>query len=321
VRRLVGTRALHAVVILIAVAVLTFALVHLAPGDACHRNLDTRVISPATERACMQRLHLDRPVVAQFGFYLRDMLHLDFGRSLTTDEPVTARLARALPNTILLMGLALITSFALGIAVALLQSYNPRAGHPLAWLLLLAYALPDFWAAQLALLIFAYLLPIFPPGGVASFDVGYMSGLSAMLDRLHHLWLPWLTLTLVTAASVARFQHAALRDVGHEDWVRTARAKGVSESAILFHHALRNALGPVITLFGTALPAVVGGAVFVEKVFSWPGVGALAVDAVTERDAPVVIACVILGAVAVVIGSLVADILAGLADPRLRPSA
>jgi peptide/nickel transport system permease protein len=209
----------------------------------------------------------------------------------------------------------------LGIAVALLQSYNPRAGHPLAWLLLVAYALPDFWAAQIALLLLAYALPIFPPGGVATFGASYLSTPAAILDRLQHLWLPALTLTLVSAASVARFQHAALRGVRHEDWIRTARAKGVAERTILVRHALRNALGPVITLFGAALPAVVGGAVFVEKVFAWPGVGALAVDAVGERDTPVVVACVVLGAAAVVVGSAVADVLSAWADPRLRPPA
>jgi len=319
-RRLLGTRALHAAVILLAVATLTFVLVHLAPGDACGNPNNLRV-GPAVRRACLTRLHLDRPLPVQFGFYLRDLAHLDLGQSFATSEPVTTRLARALPNTILLMGLSLMTTFVLGIGVALLQSYSPRAGHPLAWLILLAYSLPDFWVAQLALLIFAYAIPLFPPGGVASFGVEFLSAPAALLDHLRHLWLPCLTLTIVSAAGVARFQHAALRGVRHEDWIRTARAKGVAEHTILFRHALRNALGPVITLFGTSLPAVVGGAIFVEKVFAWPGVGSLAVDAVGERDAPVVIACVLLGAAAVVIGNTVADILSALADPRLRPSA
>jgi peptide/nickel transport system permease protein len=317
VLRLLGRRALHAAGVLIAVITLTFALIHLSPGDACGDPGDLR-LSPAAHRACLRRLHLDRPLGAQFAFYVRDLARLDFGESFATGEPVATRLAHALPNTVLLMGLSLAASFLLGIAVALLQSYRPSTGHPLAWVLLIAYALPDFWVAQLALLLFAYALPIFPPGGVASFGAEYLSAPAALLDHLQHLWLPWLTLTVVSAAGVARFQHAALRDVRHEDWMRTARAKGVPERSILLHHALRNALGPVITLFGTALPAVVGGAVFVEKVFSWPGVGALAVDAVSERDAPVVIACVVLGATAVVIGSAVADVLSAVADPRLR---
>ena len=317
VLRLLGRRALHAAGILIAVITLTFALIRLSPGDACGNPGDVR-LPPAAHRACLRRLHLDQPLLAQFGFYLRDLAHFDLGQSFATGEPVTARLARALPNTILLMGLSLIASFALGIGVALLQSYRPQTGHPLAWLLLIAYAIPDFWAAQLALLLFAYALPIFPPGGVASFGTEYLPLPAAILDHLRHLWLPLLTLTAVSAAGVARFQHAALSDVHHEDWIRTARAKGVPERAILLRHALRNALGPVITLFGTSLPAVVAGAVFVEKVFSWPGVGSLAVDAVGTRDVPVVVACVLLGAIAVVIGSVVADVLTAIVDPRLR---
>jgi peptide/nickel transport system permease protein len=315
--RLLGRRALYAAGILVAVAVVTFALVRLAPGNGCGNPGDVR-LSPVAHRACLARLHLDRPLAVQFGFYVRDLARLDLGQSVTTGEPVTTRLARAVPNTILLMGLSLVTSFALGIGVALLQSYNPRAGRPLAWLLLIGYALPDFWVAQLALLVFAYALPIAPPGGVTSFGAEYLSAPAALLDHLRHLWLPCLTLTAVSAAGVARFQHAALRGVRHEDWIRTARAKGVDERSILFRHALRNAIGPVITLFGTALPAVVGGAVFVEKVFAWPGVGALAIDAVSERDAPVVVACVVLGAAAVVVGSVAADVLSALADPRLR---
>lgn len=314
--RLLGRRALHAAGILIAVFTLTFALIHLAPGDGCGAR-DFR-LPLAARRACLARLRLDQPLPVQFGLYLRNLAHLDLGESFSTGEPVATRLGRALPNTMLLMGLALGGSFLLGIGVALLQSYRPRTGHPLAWILLLAYAIPDFWAAQLALLAFAYALPIFPPGGVASFGAEYLPTGAALLDRLHHLWLPLLTLTFVSAAGVARFQHAALRNVRHEDWMRTARAKGVPEDAILFRHALRNAVGPVITLFGTSLPAVVAGAVFVEKVFAWPGVGALTVDAVNERDVPVVIACVVLGAIAVVVGSAVADVLSGVADPRLR---
>ncbi|HWZ58816.1 MAG TPA: ABC transporter permease [Gemmatimonadaceae bacterium] len=315
--RLLGARALHAAGILLAVATLTFALVRLSPGNACGNPGDFR-LNPAAQRACLRRLHLDRPIPAQYALYLRNLARLDLGESFATGEPVTARLARALPNTILLMGLSLVASFVLGIAVALLQSYSPSAGHPLAWLLIIGYSLPDFWVAQLALLVFAYALPIFPPGGVTSFGAQYLAAPAAALDHLRHLWLPCLTLTAVSTAGVARFQHAALRNVRHEDWIRTARAKGVGERTILLRHALRNALGPVITLFGASLPAVVGGAVFVEKVFAWPGVGALAVDAVSERDIPVVVACVVLGAAAVVIGSTVADVLSALADPRQR---
>jgi peptide/nickel transport system permease protein len=312
---LLGRRAVHAAAILLAVVTLTFALVHLSPGNGC--GTTQLPLPPAAFRACIRRFHLDRPLTEQFTHYLRDLAHFDFGNSFATGEPVSLRLAHALPNTMLLMGLALLASFLVGIAVALLQSYRPRTGHSLAWLLLLAYSIPDFWAAQLALLLFAYALPIFPPGGIASFGTEYLSLPAAVLDHLHHLWLPLLTLTVVSAAGVARFQHAALRDVRHEDWMRTARAKGVPERTVLLHHALRNALGPVITLFGTSLPAVVAGAVFVEKVFSWPGVGALAVDAVSTRDVPVVVACVLLGATAVVIGNALADVLAAIADPRL----
>jgi peptide/nickel transport system permease protein len=173
--------------------------------------------------------------------------------------------------------------------------------------------------AQIALFVFAYILPVFPAGGtVTTITHDYMNVWGRWWDRVDHVLLPALTLAAVSIAGIARFQRNAMRDVAGEDYLRTARAKGVSERDVILRHALRNALLPLITNIGFTLPALFGGALFVERVFSWPGMGRLAFDAISQRDAPVVIGCTLVGSAAVVLGSLVADALYAVADPRLR---
>lgn len=300
-----------------AVATLAFLLIRIAPGNACGDVGDIHQSSASVQR-CVRRLHLDRPLPVQYGEYVRALLHGDLGESMATGEPVIDRIAVALPNTILLVTLGLVASTTLGVAVAVRRFTASRDGHLLDALLLVAFALPDFWVAEVLLLTFAFAWPLFPPHGASTFGAAYLAAGPRLVDRLRHLVLPVAAITIVSAASVARFQYAALREVGHEDWLRTARAKGLGERAIVLRHALRAALGPVIALIGVALPAIVGGAVFVERIFGWPGMGTLILDAVSARDGPVVVACLTIGGVATALGGLVADVLAAVADPRLR---
>jgi len=179
--------------------------------------------------------------------------------------------------------------------------------------------MPDFWLALLALLAFTYWLPIFPVGGAVDPVMHeYLGWGGRVLDRLKHLALPALTLTLLAAASVARYQRAALLDVLPADYIRTARLKGLTERQILRRHALRNALLPIISLIGLSFPALLTGAFFVEKIFAWPGMGLAVVGAIGTRDYPLVVGGVIIGSIMVTLGSLLADLLYAWADPRLR---
>jgi peptide/nickel transport system permease protein len=179
--------------------------------------------------------------------------------------------------------------------------------------------MPDFWLAIMAMLVFAYWIPVFPTSGMTTpFIYDYLSPVGKLLDRLWHLVLPATTLALLLAAIIARYQRAAFLDVATQDFVRTARAKGLPERVVLWRHVLRNALLPVITLLGLALPMLVGGAVFIEQVFAWPGLGRLAVGAIAARDHALVMAIVVMGSVLVTLGSLLADLLYAVADPRLR---
>jgi peptide/nickel transport system permease protein len=185
--------------------------------------------------------------------------------------------------------------------------------------LLFFYSLPDFWGALMVLLIFAYWWPILPAGNIVDPVMHeYMSGWDAFVDRLRHLVLPAVSLTLLTMAGVSRYQRAAMLEVLPADFIRTARAKGLPEREIIWRHALRTALTPMVTQLGLLLPALLGGALFVEKVFSWPGMGMLAAGAIDARDYDLVTATVVVGSVMVVLGNVVADLLHIVVDPRIR---
>ena len=311
-------------IVVAVVATVTFFLIHLAPGDPLGGALDDPRVSEAVRLHWRHVFGLDRPLGEQYLRFLAGIVRGQFGYSITYNEPVGTVIARAFPNTLLLAGSALVVSFVTGIAIALVQIARRSriTDGVLGGTALALYSLPDFWLAQVALLVFAYWLPVFPAGGLVDPVIHpYLGSAAAFGDRVRHLILPMLTLAALSAAGVARFQRAALLGVVADDYLRTARAKGVPEWSVIGRHALRNAVLPVITLFGLSLPGFLSGTVFVEKIFSWPGIGSLAVDAVAARDYPVVVACAVMGSVLVVIGSLMADLLSAMADPRLRMGA
>jgi peptide/nickel transport system permease protein len=257
----------------------------------------------------------------QYARYLGQLVRGNLGDSFSQHRPVSEALAEAVPNTLVLAGSALVLDFVVGIALGVfLAARARRASAALVdQVTLFFYSLPTFWLGMVLLLVFSVWLRWLPAGGITDSVVYPSLGLWGRIgDRLWHLILPAATLGLVGAAGTARFQRAALLEVLHADFIRTARAKGLRERRVLLVHALRNALLPVITLFGLALPFLLTGAVLIETVFSWPGLGKLAVDAIFARDYPLVVAAAILASVTVAGGSLVADVLYAAADPRIR---
>lgn len=320
-RALLARRLLQAVAVIAVVTTATFFLIHLAPGDPIAANLADMRMSDATRQYWRHFYGLDQPLAVQYIKYVVGVLQGHLGYSLEYNEPVSTVIGRTLPNTLMLAGSGLVLSFGLGVLIALIQvarrgSLTDRA---LGVASLTLYCTPDFWLAQVALLVFAYWLPIVPAGGIVDPVIHpYLAAWPAFIDRLRHLMLPALTLAALTAALVARFQRAALLDVVGDDYLRTARAKGLSEWAVIVRHALRNAALPVISLLGLSLPAFLTGTIFVEKIFAWPGLGSLAVDSVAGRDYPVVIACTLIASITVALGSFIADVLYLIADPRLR---
>ena len=305
--------------LVLAVLTLTFALIHLAPGTPFLPPED-RPRDAATIARLEHAYGLDRPLPEQYLRYLGNVVRGEFGESFSQHRAVAAALADAVPNTVLLGAAALGIEFALGIGLGAYQA--ARARRPvdvaLSHLTLFFYSVPAFWLGLVLLLIFGQWLHWLPVGGVHRVLADALPWPQRALDLLWHLVLPAGTLGLVGAAGSARFQRAAMLEVIHQDYVRTARAKGLTERRVLLRHALRNALLPVITLLGLSLPFLLTGAVLVETVFSWPGMGKLAADAIFARDYPVVTAAAILAAAMVAVSTLLADLLTALADPRIR---
>jgi peptide/nickel transport system permease protein len=319
--RLLARRALQGVAIVWLVATFTFFLVALAPGDVVTTTY-ARPEVPEQVRAQMRReFCLDRGIAARYACWIRSLARGDLGYSLPLGRPVAEALADAVPNTLLLMGLALAGSFAVGLTTALLQARHPggTADRAIGAVSMFFYAMPDFWFALIVLFIFSYKLGWLPVSGVSD-TLAYLDPdpWHRLLDRAEHLVLPVSTFVIVGSAGIARYQRAALLDVMSEDYVRTARAKGASERRVLLRHVLRNALLPLITLVGLYLPSMLGGAVLIETVFSWPGMGMLTTTAVSNRDYPLLVAAVTVGSALVVAGSLLADFLYAVADPRVR---
>ena len=317
----IARRALQGVAIVWLVATFTFLLVAFAPGDVVDATYSSPRVPEYVRAQLRAELCLDRGIVPRYGCWLRSLATGQLGYSLPLHTSVAAALADAIPNTLLLMGLALVGMFALGIATGLAQAWRPhsRADRAIGAVSMLLYAMPDFWFGLILLFVFSYRLGWLPTTGTHDPVLYvYSDWWGRLVDRARHLALPLATFVLVSYAGISRFQRSALLDVLSQDYIRTARAKGASERRVLVHHALRNALLPVITLLGLYLPALLGGAVLIETVFSWPGMGLLTTTAVAQRDYPLVVACVTVASALVVVGSVVADLLYAAVDPRVR---
>ncbi|MEO7712379.1 MAG: ABC transporter permease [Gemmatimonadaceae bacterium] len=320
-RRFLAGRLLQAVSVVFLVTTLTFLLVHLAPGDPLSTALERPGVSEQVRAQWRAQFGLDRPIGEQYVRWLASIPRGELGYSFSHRRPVRDVLAEALPRTLLLVGLALSLSFALGIAIGVLQAERLGSSRD-RWLgrvLLVLYSVPDFWLALLALLLFAYRLPILPPGGIVDPVMHQYLPLGArVLDRLAHLVLPVGTLTLLSSAVIARHQRSALQDALPSDWMRTALAKGLSWRDAVRRHALRNSLLSTITIAGLSLPGLAAGAVFIERVYTWPGMGLVTVNAIGARDYPLITASVLVISVVVVLGALAADLAVAIADPRVR---
>jgi peptide/nickel transport system permease protein len=312
-------RLWQGVLVVAIVATATFVLVRLAPGDPFAVALDNSRLTPELRAQWREAYGLDGTIGTQYLRWISALLRGDLGWSVSTGQPVSRAIAQAVPYTLLLMGAALLCSFVIGMGLGAWQAarHNRMPDRVIGVVTLFSAALPDFWLALVVLLMGASWFRIFPVGGASDLLLPLSASvLTIVADRLAHLVLPVFTLVLLIAAPVARQQRAALLDRLDADWVRTATAKGVAPWRVFRRHAWRTALGPVVTLGGLALPALVGGAVFVEHVFAWPGMGELAASAIRARDYHLVVGCVIVGAVMVVIGSTLADLLVTRLDPR-----
>jgi peptide/nickel transport system permease protein len=310
-RFLVQRIALGALVIVFASA-LTFFIVNLAPGGpASIMRFD---VTAEQREALIKRMGLDRPVVERYAVWAIGAVRGDLGTSLLTDEPVTQRIGERLPNTLTLAGAALLLSITLGIPIGLIQAL--RRGSPLDHVLSLFSAIglsvPVFWLGIVMILIFAVSLQVLPSAGVTGIAE------DNLLIRLRHLILPAAVLATTVLPTVVRFMRSAAMDVLHEDYVRTAASKGLAPRVILARHVLRNALIPVVSAIGALVPRLLGGTVVTESVFSWPGMGRLALEAALGRDYPLVTGLTVVVAAIAVGTTLLVDLAYTRIDPRIR---
>lgn len=322
----VARRILGAVPLLLGIATVLFAILALVPGDPA-----IAMAGPNTSQEVVDQIRrnlgLDRSLPERYVRWLFALARGDLGISISEGRPVADVISDRIGPTLLLTGTSLFLASVLGVVVGVVQAtrQNSLMDGALSIVSLFFYSMPSFWLALMLMLIFAVLpqtawdWPVhFPVSGMASIGLVDQGLLARTRDVAWHMALPALTLALVLAGGVARFARSSLLEVIRQDYIRTARAKGLSERAVVWRHAFRNGLIPLITLLGLYLPVLFSGAVFVESVFAWPGMGRLIVDAIDSRDYPVVMASSMLFAVLVVVGNLVADLLYRWADPRIR---
>ncbi len=317
--RMVLRRMLALVPLVWLVATLTFVVVQAAPGSYAD-TIDNPRLSPETRELISARYGLDRPPLEQYLSWLGAVATGDLGTSFMYKQPVSTVLARALPPTLLLAGAALLFDLVLGLVLAV-----AAARRPYGWvdritsiLSLGLYGIPSFWLAGLFILVFSLLLGWFPASHMHSVDAARLRGLPRLVDLLRHLVLPAVCLGLVGAAGTARYLRATLLDVRSSRFMLAARARGIPERRLLWVHALRPALLPVVTLLGLSLPILVSGSVVIETIFSWPGMGQVAYNAARARDIPLILGATLIGAAAVILGNLIADVLYAVVDPRTR---
>jgi len=316
-------RIIAAAAIVFAVVSITFVAIHLAPGSPFLPPSD-RPADPAMIDSLNHQWGLDQPIPTQYVRYLRNLSHGDMGYAFSRGQWVKDALASTIPSTLLLAGTALALDLGLGVILGLILAARARRATDivLSNFTLFIYSVPAFWLGLVLVFVFADWLHWFPSGFTTTPGLyESMPFLSQLGDRLHHLAMPALTLGLVGAAGTARYQRAALLETLGREFVRTARAKGVRERRVLLVHALRNSLLPLITIAGLSLPFLLTGSVLIESVFSWPGMGRLATDAVLARDHALVSGIAIVASTMVVTGSLLADLLYSTADPRIREHA
>lgn len=308
-------RVLMLIPMLIGISIVSYGIIRLAPGDPTRMLADPELLTTEQMQVMRVQLGLDKPLPVQ---YLRTMQSLLTGdlRSFKTREPVLTMIADRMPTTMVLTLLAILFGFAFGILVGVIQALRPysRLDDVVTFISLFGFAVPTFWLALMLMLVFSVRLDWLPASGIRPVNT---SGWNPV-EMAPYLVLPTLVLGTNLLASVARYTRASMLEALAQDYIRTARAKGLRDQIVIFRHALRNSLLPVITLLGVQIPFLLGGSVAVETIFALPGIGRLALDSVVVRDYPVILTINVILAVLVLVGNLLSDIAYGIADPRVR---
>jgi peptide/nickel transport system permease protein len=314
--RYIQQRLLISIPILIAITAIIFTLLQLTPGDPIDAYLTPDQVLTAEQRASLRHdLGLDRPAPVRYLFWLREVAKGDLGRRIKDGQPVSHAIAQRIGPTLLLMGTGITLGVLLGVILGVISAVKQYTwlDFSLTVFAFLGTSMPAFFAGLVGLYVFALRLGWFPAGGFATPGKPF-----SVWDHLHHLMLPALILSYFFIGSIMRYTRSALLGVLTQDYIRTAQAKGLRERAVIGVHALRNALLPVITIVGASVPALVGGAVFLESIFSWPGMGSLYLDGIAARDFPLIMGLTFILAIVILLANLLTDIAYAIVDPRIR---
>ena len=316
----IGIRFGLAVGLLLAVVVVVFFLIQIAPGDAALYLGAEQGIGDAEYLAKLRSQYgLDRPLLVQLGAYIGNVAQLDLGESTYFNQPVLSLILDRLFATVLLASTALLFAVVVGVALGVFTARRPEslASHGVTVMSLLGFATPVFWSALMVIVVFAAKWGILPVGGIE--DVRYDGNwFGETLDLLEHLVLPAASLGIIYLAIYSRLARASMLEVLESDYIRTARAKGAHERVVVYKHALRNAVIPVVTAAGLQVGNLLSGALLVEFVFAWPGIGRLAVSSIIRRDSPTLLGIMIFSAAMVIVANLLTDLVYRLIDPRIR---
>jgi peptide/nickel transport system permease protein len=304
-------------VLLLGITMLDFAFINLTPGDPVTAITDPnelRALDPAAVEARKEQLGLNKPLVVRYGIWVREMATGNLGYSIIKSQPVSRMMTNGLKNTALLMSLSLVVSAVVGIVFGIISAIKQHTwvDYTLTTAAFVGVGMPSFFFALILILFGALKLGWFPTSGIVT------PGDGSLPDRLRHLALPLIALAITGSGSVMRYMRSSLIEVLNEDYVVTARAKGLKSSTVVMRHAVRNALLPIITVLGLRIPPLFSGAVIIESIFSIPGIGSTLVEAMKTKDYPVIMGGVLMTGVLVLVSSLVADLLYAVADPRIR---
>lgn len=317
--RYILRRFLQAIPLILGIIVVNFSLIHLAPGDPIITLVGESQVSPEYIASVKKEYGLDQPLPTQLLYYVLGVLRGNLGYSFSFRQSVLGVILERVPATVLLMLVAIVYSTLLGVVFGVVSSKRQysRTDQFFTFLSLVGYSLPVFWLGQILLITLSLRLPLFPAQGMQSLREP-LTGMAYWMDLLHHLVLPAFALGLSYLAINTRFTRASMIEVMSEDYIRSARAKGLSEGTVTYKHALRNALLPLVTMTGLNFGFLLTGAVLTETVFAWPGLGRLMYDSIYTRDYPVLMGMFILISVGVILANLITDILYSVLDPRIR---
>lgn len=320
--RYLTKRLLMMIPLLLGITLITFTVIHLAPGEPVEMQV---AMNPKVSAEARQRLRefygLDKPLPVQYGNWLKRLARLDFGNSFAPDNrPVIDKIKERIPVTVSLNLIALCIEFGLAIPIGILAAIhrNSLLDKGITIFVFVGFAVPTFWLALLLMYFFGVKLGWLPISGLHSLGSEQWGLFARLWDLAKHLILPLAVASFGSLAGLSRFMRSTMLEVIGQDYIVTARAKGLSERAVIFRHALRNALLPVITLLGFSLPGLIGGSVIFETIFAIPGMGQLFYQGVMSRDYPLVMGILVIGAGLTLVGNLLADICYALADPRIR---